>query len=292
MTSKVYILNQQTAGYRDSLRWGLLAGFLLTVSFPLCAEREQSILFGVFPYLPPARLEQIYAPVAADLSEAIGHPVQLRTRPTFSLFRKELENETYDLVFIQPFAYVESAAPHGYRLISRWGQPIAALFVTRIDSRVATMSDLSNEIIAAPPIRAAVSLLGRQALLNNHLIPGENVRLTYQNSHDACLRQVLIHKAAACITAKSPLEVFQAQSGVNFRVVANSQPIPGPAYAVHNRVPEQIRDTLRQRTTQWAQTTRGRALLNSIKVSGFVSVVDEDYDVVRYILKQSQKTTE
>jgi len=279
-------------GYSYSLRSCTFAGFLLTVSFPLCAEHAQSILFGVFPYLPPARLEQIYAPVAADFSEAIDHPVQLRTRPTFLQFRKELENETYDLVFIQPFDYVESAAPHGYRLISRWGQPLTALFVTRTDSGVKTINDLGNKTIAAPPMRAAVSLLGQQTLLNHQLIPGENTRLTYQNSHAACLRQVLIHKAAACITANSPLEVFQTQSGVNFRIVANSQPIPGPAYAVHNRVPEQIRNTLQQRTIRWAQTTRGRALLNSIKVSGFVSVVDEDYDVVRRILKQSQKTTE
>jgi len=279
-------------GYRDDLQWSLLAGFLLTVSFPLCAEGEQSILFGVFPYLPPARLEQIYAPVAADFSEAIGHPVQLRTRPTFFQFRKELENETYDLVFIQPFDYVESAAPHGYRLISSWSQPLTALFVTRTDSGVETVNDLDSKIIAAPPMRAAVSVLGRLTLLDYLLIPGGNVRLTYQNSHAACLRQVLIHKAAACITAKSPLEDFQTYSGVNFKVVANSQPIPGPAYAVHNRVPEQIRKTLQHRTTHWARTTRGRALLGSIKVPGFVSVADEDYDVVRDILKQSQKTTE
>ncbi len=279
-------------GYRDDLRWSLLAGLLLTVSFPLCAEPAQSILFGVFPYLPPARLEQIYAPVAADLSEAIGRPVQLRTRPTFLQFRKELENETYDLVFVQPFDYVESAAPHSYRLISRWAPPLTALFVTRTDSGVKTINDLNNKIIAAPPMRAAVSLLGRQTLLNHQLIPGENTRLTYQSSHSACLRQVLIHKAAACITANSPLEVFQAQSGVNFRVVASSHPIPGPAYAVHNRVPEKIRNALQQRTTHWARTTRGRALLDRIKVSGFVSGSDEDYDVVRDILKQSQKTTE
>ncbi len=279
-------------GYRDGLRWSLLAGVLLTVSFPLCAESAQPILFGVFPYLPPARLEQTYAPVAADLSEAIGRPVQLRTRPTFLQFRKELENETYDLVLVQPFAYVESAAPHGYRLISRWTRPITALFVTRADSHVATISDLNNETIAAPPIRAAVSILGRQTLLNHQLIEGKNVRFIYQNSHAACLRQVLIHKAAACITAKPPLEVFQTQSGVNFRVVASSQPIPGPAYAVHTRVPEQIRDTLQKRTIHWVKTAHGQALLNSIKISGFVSTVDKDYDSVRKILKRSQEATE
>ncbi len=285
-------MSQRTTGSRNGLSGCLLSAFLLVASFPLCADNAQPILFGVFPYLPPARLEQLYAPVAADLSEAIGRPVLLRTRPTYLQFRKELENETYDLVFVQPFDYVESSAPHGYRLISRWSQQLAALFVTRTDSRVTTMNGLRNKVIAAPPIRAAVSLLGRQTLLDHQLIPGKNVRLTYQNSHAACLRQVLIHKAAACITADSPLRVFQAQSGINFSVLASSRLIPGPAYAVHTRVAENIRGKLQKRIIGWAKTTRGRSLLDSIKISGFVDSVDKDYDSVRRILEQSQETTE
>jgi len=277
-------------GFWDGLHWRLLAGWLLTASFPLCADNKQPLLFGVFPYLPPARLEQAYAPVAADLSEATGRQVQLRTRPTFLQFRKELENETYDLIFIQPFAYVETAAPHGYRSIARPARPLTALFVTHTDSPIKTIEDLRNETVAAPPIKAAVSLLGQQTLLDHQLIPGKSVHLTYQNSHAACLRQVLIHKAVACITADSPLALFQAQSAVNFRIVANSRPVPGTAYAVHTRVPKQIRDTLQKRITHWASTTRGQSLLDSVKMPGFVSSVDEDYDPVRTILKQPQET--
>ncbi len=285
-------MSQRTTGSRNGLSGCLLPVFLLAASFPLCADNAQPILFGVFPYLPPARLEQLFAPVAADLSEAIGRPVLLRTRPTYLRFRKELENETYDLVFVQPFDYVESAAPHGYHLISRWSQLLAALFVTRTDSRVTTMNGLRNEVIAAPPIRAAVSLLGRQTLLDYQLIPGKNVRLTYQNSHAACLRQVLIHKATACITADSPLKLFEALSGVDFRVLASSRLIPGPAFAVHTRVAKNIRSKIQKRTTGWAKTARGRSLLDSIKVSGFINSADKDYDSVRRILEQSQETTE
>jgi len=273
--------------------WGcLLSGFLLAASFPLYADNARPILFGVFPYLPPARLEQLYAPVAADLSEAIDHPVQLRTRPTFLQFRKELENETYDLIFIQPFAYVETAFPHGYRSISHPSKPLTAEFVTRTDSPVTTLADLNNEVIAAPPIRAAVSLLGNQTLREQQLIPGKNIRIIYQNSHAACLRQVLIRKAVACITAESPLKIFQAQSGVNFRILASSQPIPGSVYAVHDRISDLMRSTLQKRINQWSNTTRGRRLLNGIKMPGFVSSADKDYDSVRRILEQSRKKTE
>jgi len=270
----------------------LLAGFLLAASFPLCADHPQLILFGVFPYLPPARLEQVYAPVAADFSEAIGRQVQLRTRPTFLQFRKELKNETYDIIFVQPFAYVETAVPHGYRSISHPSIPLTAQFVTRTDSPVTALGDLKNEIVAAPPTKAAVSLLGLQTLLDHQLIPGEHIRITYQSSHAACLRQILIDKAAACITATAPLGIFKAKSGMNFRVVATSRPIPGSTYAVHKRVPEQIRDTLQKRIINWVNTTSGQRLLESISMPGFVSSVDKDYDSVRRLLEQSQEKTE
>ena len=52
---------------------------------PVCGEEAAPILFGVFPYPPPTRLEQVYAPLAADLSEAVGREVQLRSHTLANL---------------------------------------------------------------------------------------------------------------------------------------------------------------------------------------------------------------
>ncbi len=287
---KEHIPTRHRSGYRKRLCRYLLTGILSVTAFALCADDTRPILFGVFPYLPPARLEQLYAPVAADLSQAIGHPVQLRTRPTFSAFREGLRNEVFDLIFIQPFAYAGTAAPHGYRSISRPTRALSALFVTLQDNDLADLGDLDGRVLAAPPEQAAVSLLGRRTLLDHHLVPGKQVRIDHQRSHAACLRQLMIHKAAACVTAAAPLYIFEEKSGVHFRLLAQSTSVPGSPYAAHRRVPEPIRKALQKRIGLWSADAAGRQLLDSIKMPGFVDSSDRDYDPVRKIMTQIRNT--
>ncbi len=283
-------MKQQTTSRRTKGKWlRLFWAALCLPGFAVCGDEPAPILFGVFPYLPTARLEQVYAPVAADLSEAVGREVQLRTRPSFSKFREELKRQTYDLIFIQPFDYVEIAEPHGYRSIALPKIPLKAVFVVREDSAVRELSQLRSQTLANPPIKAAVTLLGRLTLLENHLTPGKDIHLSYQNSHAACLRQVLIRKAAACVTAPAPLRIFQTQSGIKFRRLTTSQSIPGSTYAVHQRLPAQLAKALQAHISDWDNNPRGQKLLQSIKLPGFLASDDAKYNPVREILKQVEE---
>jgi ABC-type phosphate/phosphonate transport system substrate-binding protein len=249
------------------------------------ADDRTSLVFGVFPYLPTAQLEQIYAPVAADLSIATGLEVQLRTRPSFDLFRDELVQQHYDLVFIQPFAYAQVASVNGYRSVARPTEALKAIFVVRGDSHIHEFKDLRNSTLAMPPKGSAVSLLARQTLGRYGLVPGTDIRLTYQNNHAACLRAVLIRKAAACITAPSPLHIFMQRTGVVFRILAYSEPIPGSTFAVHERLPAAMRAAIARRIVSWDQSAAGKVLLESLKLSPFIDSSDEDYLPVREILR-------
>ncbi len=66
----------------------------------------QPYVFGVFPHLAVARLEKIYAPIAADFGRVLERKVYLRTKPRFEKFMAELRKQTYDIAFVQPFDYV------------------------------------------------------------------------------------------------------------------------------------------------------------------------------------------
>ena len=253
--------------------------------FYTLAGDTATLIFGVFPYLPTAQLETLYAPVAADLSAATGREVRLRTRPSFDLFREEVVQERYDLLFIQPFAFVEVARPHRYESVAHPSEPLRAVFVVRSDSGLQGFGDLRGTTLSAPPRQAAVSLLARESLRKHGLRPGSDIRLTYQNNHAACLRAVLIRKSAACITAPSPLEVFSARTGMTFRVLGYSDAVPGSTYAVHQRVPAPLRAAIATRIVSWNQTAPGRALLAPLKFSGFVDSRNEDYLPVSEILR-------
>ncbi|MCG6865121.1 MAG: phosphate/phosphite/phosphonate ABC transporter substrate-binding protein [Thiogranum sp.] len=263
----------------------LCVAIALVCSATCSADDKTPLVFGVFPYLPTAQLEQIYAPVAADLSIATGREVQLRTRPSFDLFREELVQKRYDLVFIQPFAYAQVASANGYRSVAHPAEALKAIFVVRSDSDIREFKDLRNSTVAMPPKGAAVSLLGRQALTQYGLVPGTDIRLTYQNNHAACLRAVLIRKAAACVTAAPPLQIFTQRTGMIFRVLAHSDPIPGSTFAVHERLPAAMRSAIARRIVSWDQSAAGKVLLESLKLSPFVNSSDEDYLPVREILR-------
>lgn len=238
---------------------------------------DTPLVLGVFPYLPAAQLEHLYAPVAAELSAASGREVQLRTRPSFDMFIEEVVQERYDLVFIQPFSFVDVARAHGYQSVARPAEPLKAVFVVRADSDIQNFDGLRDANIGTPPKQAAVSVLAQETLRQHGLIPGSNIRLTYQNNHAACLRAVLIRKASACITAPVPLDVFSERTGVTFRILGYSAPVPGSTYAVHRRLPASLREAITANILSWHKTTTGQSLLAPLKFSSFVASSNDDY---------------
>ena len=56
------------------------------------APQGKNYVLGVFPHLPPRDLEEVYAPIAADLGEAIGRRIVLRSNTTFGRFMSNLDN--------------------------------------------------------------------------------------------------------------------------------------------------------------------------------------------------------
>jgi ABC-type phosphate/phosphonate transport system substrate-binding protein len=103
------------------------------ISHALSAQTASEAAYytlGVFPYLPPARIESMYAPVAANLSAVSNKPIKLKSRPNFEAFRQEVIKGRYDIIFIQPFDYVRIPKNNGYTPIVRWQGMLQAVFVT------------------------------------------------------------------------------------------------------------------------------------------------------------------
>jgi len=254
------------------------------------SDDSAPLLFGVFPFFPPAQLEDLFVPVAIDLSQTIGRPVQFRTRPSFAEFDEETVKQTYDLVYVQPFAYARLAHQSGYEAVARRSTPLSAVFITREDSPIKTIGDLRGKILATPPTSAAVTLLGLQLLMENQLQPGVDIKLDNRNSHFSCLRRIMIGKADACVTTSQPLRIFQKKSGAQFRTIAETKAIPATTFAIHRRVAPALRDKLVQRILGWQHNEEGKRILKKLHHIYYLPSRDSDYDPVRKILAEIQKT--
>jgi len=253
------------------------------------SEEGPPLQFGVFPFFPPAQLEDLFVPVAIDLSRTIGRPVQFRTRPSFAEFDEETAQQTYDLVYMQPFAYARLGRQNGYETVARRATPLSAIFVTTENSPVKNIGDLRGKILATPPASAAVTLLGFQLLMENQLRPGDDLKLDDRNSHFSCLRRILIGKADACVTTKQPLSIFMKKSGAKLRVIAESKAIPATTFAIHRRVDPVLRDKLVQRMLGWTQDSEGKPILEKLHHTHYIPSHDRDYDSVREILEDIKK---
>ena len=285
--------------YASAVNWSvsLLVVFVVlslwvTPSFATGAPQDQTpYYYGVFPYLPVNRIEEIHAPIAKRFAEILGHPVKAESRPTFELFRDAVENQRYDIIFIQPFGYIRSAAPNGYIPIARFVPTddkafkgiIKAQFVTLSNTPINDINQLEHHIIAMPSAEAAVSLLGVEYLKQHGLVDGKNITIQYHENHFSSLQQLIIHKASACVSALPPVKLFEANKKVSLKIIDTSQAIPSSLIAVHPRIPESQRRRLQEDIINWRNTPQGQAILRRAKLLGFIPTTDRDYDTVRDI---------
>lgn len=254
------------------------------------SEEDPPLQFGVFPFFPPAQLEDLFVPVAIDLSRTIGRPVQFRTRPSFAEFDEETVQQTYDLVYLQPFAYARLGRQNGYETVARRATPLTAIFVTADDSSIKKIGDLRGKILATPPSSAAVTLMGLQLLMENQLQPGDDLKIDDRNSHFSCLRRIMIGKADACVTTNQPLVIFTKKSGAKLRVIAETRAIPATTFAIHRRVDPVVREKLVQRILGWKKDEEGRRILEKLHHTYYIPSHDSDYDVVREILAEIKES--
>lgn len=273
----------------SSLGWTLL--FLVVLAWPGHSLRaaELGFQFGVFPHLSSGQIEYMFAPIAADLSKGLGHPVILKTKSSFEAFMAEVEKETYDIAFVQPFDYVWAHDRHGYIPLARRDEALTGLFVVKPDSALRTLSDTKGKVIGLPPEVAAVSHLAKMALWRAKLNPHTHVKLQHYKAHDACLQQLLIGEVDVCGTAAPPMRFFENKWNVKFRVLAETPSIAGSLIIVHPRVGKQQREALLKTILSWGETESGRQLLKRGELKAFVAATDAEYDDVRAYSRTMQK---
>jgi phosphonate transport system substrate-binding protein len=253
---------------------------------PEQSAHNDEYLMGVFPYLAPRELEKMYAPIAADFSNVINKDVLFMTSSTYETFMGNLDKQMYDVVFVQPFDYVEIADKYGYRPLATRNKPLPAIVVVKPDSELSSVEDLRGKTIALPPSVAAISYLIKDYLEKNGLDPKKDVNIEHHRSHASCMRSVLIGNADACGTAPPALRFFQNKMKTDLKTIAKTKGIPSSIFAIHPRVPENVRNQLMQQIASWPDSDEGRKLLKDVKVEAFIAIEDKEYDVVRAMAKK------
>lgn len=263
---------------------------LSVISAPLAAAAElKPYTFGAFPHFSPSRLEEMYAPVAAEISRAIERDVYFRTALNFDKFYLQLKAQTYDLIMIPPLYYVPAVDEFGYLPLARVRERFKAIIVVPDRSAIRDVAGLQGKIIATPPAYTLATRLAKQVLRDQGLIDGENVTYKEMKTPESCLQQALTGSAQACIAASFVVLAFQKSAGVTMRTVLEAASLPNFLIAAHKRVPASDRNRIKATILGLQDTPTGKVVLKSLNTQGFIEATDADYEPVRVFMRALKK---
>jgi phosphonate transport system substrate-binding protein len=237
--------------------------------------------FGVFPYVPALTIDRIFGPIAGSFATELARPVYLKTRSTFESFSEQLEQQTYDIIFVHPFMYVEAADRHDYLPLARLEGELTGVALVSVEQPWRSWSDLAGKVVATPPALAAVSELARWALSDAGLVPQINTTLRHYQTKMGCLQAVSIGEADACVLPRFVLPQISDIGEGRLRVLAESPAVPNLLFAAHRRLPGAERAKLLALILSWPHTEAGRAILATGAWPGFIAAEDADYAQVR-----------
>jgi phosphonate transport system substrate-binding protein len=249
---------------------------------------NQEYILGVFPFVPTASIEGIFAPLAAEISRAIGRPVKLRSASSFEKFMEELQNRSYDIAFVQPFDYISIAKPGGYLPLAARNDRLASHIVVKSASPVRSLKDLKGKRFGMPPKVSAVSYMNQVALKKAGLNPDSDVRMVYLASHQACLQQMMIGKVDACGVSPPGIRLVEQQMQTKFRLIHATPEIASPLFVIKKELPVKDREVIR--TTLLASDLKGvkpplRSMFLGDVDKPFRATNEQNYDLIRNYLK-------
>ncbi len=200
---------------------------------------------GVFPYLPALTIDRLYGPLAESFSLELERLVKLRTKSTFENFADAIEEQSYDILFVHPFFFVDAVDHYGYVPLARLDRPLKAVLVAAEDGGASTLDDLVGGTIGLPPKLAAVSKLIKSALMEKGLRPGLDVGIRHFRNKASCLQAVGTGAVGACGVPAFIFEEIEPAADRSVRIIFEAPPVSHFAFAVHLRVPEDEREQLR-----------------------------------------------
>lgn len=239
--------------------------------------------FGIFPFMPMPALIKYYNSVSNNFTRHVHKRVIAQSRPTFKLFSEEIEKETYDIIFIQPFDYPK-AHKHHYIPLARRSDDLDAIIVTKVGSKIKSINDLNGKILANPPRESAITNVITKELIKYGLNDNNKVQMIYTGNHFACMQMVLVGKADACSTTTPVLKHWENSELKNKKLHAihRASSVPHTLYMAHERVPEKDRALFKKTILSWTSNPEGKSILKIFNVKSFVEAKDSDYDVITH----------
>ncbi|MGF1769738.1 phosphate/phosphite/phosphonate ABC transporter substrate-binding protein [Enterovibrio makurazakiensis] len=268
-----------------SLSRRILSALLIwaAITVPTYADDHQknsnTIVFGIVPQQSSSKLIRTWSPVMAKVSELTGLKIRFATAPNIPEFEKRLAAGDYDLAYMNPYHFTVFNQSPGYKAIAHAkDKRIKGILVVSKSDGISTLEDLEGKEVAFPAPAAFAATLLTQAVLKNQEI---TFTPRYVGSHDSSYLAVSDGLFSAGGGIVRTLNATPDSIRKTLDVLLKTKGYTPHAVATHPSMSEDARLRLQKAFVMLSETQEGSQALKKLKIKGFQSAQDADWDDVR-----------
>jgi phosphonate transport system substrate-binding protein len=253
---------------------------------------RSSMVLGVFPRRGQKVTENMFAPLAAYLTQEMEVSIELDVPRDFEEFWKGVGDRKYDLVHYNQYQYVKSHKLYGYdAILMNEEQGIsrfrAGIWV-RKDSGFQSLEDLrGGKIIFGGGKQAMMAYTGPTWLLKQAGLTSDDYEENYAITPLAGCKAMYLGQADACGSGEIMFKLPALKKQVNpddVTMLAQTEPLAFLVWAVKQDMPETQRVALQQALSNLEHSEQGEKILESVKMTDFVIANDSDFFKHREII--------
>jgi len=266
----------------------------IAVSFALyftitCCFADDNIKFGSVAMDTPAVMHSKLSPLTEYLSQSLGKKVVLKLSPNMPSAIREVAGGLVELAYLTPVAYIKSQSVGNTRLVAKTITNNKASFqlmiVVREDSKINSVEELTGKDFA---FGDKAALLQRAVVLGAGFKLEDFSRYEFLGHYDNIARGVLNNDYTAGILKDTKAYKWE---GKGLKIIYKSLSLPPYNITVSNKVDDTLFEKIKLAFLSLdINNPKHKIIIESLskKYTGFAPTSDEEYDVVRKLIKPFQ----
>jgi len=262
----------------------LLAALLVAPA----AWAKDTLVMGVHPYKPTVALFKMFKPIADNISQKIGKPVELQFAKSYEETAEKVGSGQFDFSFFGPTTYAKFGPKYHMKPIVQIlnsGKPtFYGVIVVKKGSSIKTVHDIKGRSVAFGDRNSTLThVVPLYMLMNEGIHLGDLKSYSFLGNHDNLALNVIqgTYDAAGLMP-----DIAEKYMGQGLEVIAKSPELPEHVFAANKSM-----DPATFKNIQDAFLSMDVTLLKNIKesVTGVQKVHDKDFDILRKILDKVEK---
>ncbi|MCL4477122.1 MAG: phosphate/phosphite/phosphonate ABC transporter substrate-binding protein [Nitrospirae bacterium] len=251
---------------------------------------SQPVRIGVSSMITPVDAVKYYQEIIDYIGEQIKQPVQMVHRRTYDEMDSLLEKGEVKIAFICSAPYVKNREQFGVELLVapsvNGSSTYHSYIIVHKDSPVKSFSELKGKVFAFTDPKSNTGKLYPTYLLKTMGFTPEKFfkRYMYSYSHNKSV-ELVAKRVVDGVAVESLVYEYMLKKDSPYakqtRIIKRSPPYGIPPVVVTKDIDPDLKKKIKDAFLNMHKTEKGRAILNSMMIDGFVQVSDNAYDSIR-----------